>query len=101
MSRSSNVYARIEPELKEQSEIILSSLGIPMSNAIGMFLHQVVLHRGLPFEVKLPVRKPKTISELSDEDLRAELEKGFEDISAGRVRPASDVMKDLRKKYKI
>ena len=34
MSKTSNVYARIEPETKEQAEAILSKLGIPSSVAI-------------------------------------------------------------------
>ena len=47
MARTSNVFARVEPEIKEQAEEILDQLGIPMSNAVGMFLRQVVLHRGM------------------------------------------------------
>ena len=34
MAKSANLYARIEPEVKEQAEAILSALGIPASNAI-------------------------------------------------------------------
>ncbi len=43
MARTSNVFARVEPEVKEQAESILNQLGIPMSNAVGMFLRQVVI----------------------------------------------------------
>ena len=99
MPRTSNVFARVEPELKEQSEIILSQLGIPMSNAIGLFLRQVVLQRGLPFEVKLPVKKPIALASLSDEEFDAEMEKGFADIAAGRVRPATEVFGEIKKDY--
>ncbi len=49
MARTSNVFARVEPEVKEQAETILKQLGIPMSNAVGMFLRQVVIQRGIPF----------------------------------------------------
>ena len=101
MSRTSNVFARIEPELKEQSEIILSQLGIPMSNAIGLFLRQVVLQRGLPFEVKLPEMRPISLESLSDEDFNTEMEKGYTDMLEGRVRPAADVFADLKKDYGI
>ena len=52
-SRTANVYTRVDPETKEQAEAILNQLGIPMSNAIGMFLKQVVLHRGIPFDMRL------------------------------------------------
>ena len=40
--KSSNVTARVEPEVKEQAEAILSSLGIPTSTAINMFYRQIV-----------------------------------------------------------
>lgn len=36
-TKSADLYARIEPEAKEQAESILSALGIPASNAINMF----------------------------------------------------------------
>lgn len=37
-AKSANLYARIEPDVKEQAEEILATLGIPASNAINMFL---------------------------------------------------------------
>ena len=48
MARTANVFARVEPEVKEQAEQVLDRLGIPMSNAVGMFLRQIVLQRGIP-----------------------------------------------------
>lgn len=43
----------MEQEIKEQAEQVLKKLGIPMSNAVGMFLRRVVLQQGIPFEMKL------------------------------------------------
>ena len=37
MAKSANLYARIEPDVKEQAEGILEALGISASNAITMF----------------------------------------------------------------
>jgi DNA-damage-inducible protein J len=48
------VKARIEPSLKRETEMILESLGISTTEAIRMFLTQVPLHKGLPFEVRIP-----------------------------------------------
>ena len=50
-AKTSNLYARIEPEVKEEAESILAALGIPASNAINMFYKQIILNRGIPFEV--------------------------------------------------
>ena len=74
MAKSANLYARIEPEVKEQAEAILSALGIPASNAITMFYKQVILQRGLPFEVKLP-EHPLDISRMTAEQLAGILDR--------------------------
>ena len=89
-SRTANIYTRVDPETKEQAEAILNQLGIPMSNAIGMFLKQVVLHRGIPFEMKLPATKPVAIGDMTKEQIDMELQKGMDDIAAGRVVSADE-----------
>lgn len=98
-AKSANLYARIEPEVKEQAESILSALGIPASNAINMFYKQIILQRGLPFEVKIPPAGPIDISALSEEQLNAELEKGYADMMAGRTKPAGKAFDDIRRDY--
>ena len=101
MVKSANLYARIEPDLKEQAEGILSALGIPASNAITMFYKQIVLQKGLPFEVKLPASRPVDVSTLSREQLNEELEKGYADIVSGNTRSAKSVFDDIRKDYGV
>ena len=97
--KSANLYARIEPDVKEQAESILSALGIPASNAINMFYKQIILNRGLPFEVKIPMAGQTDVSELSEADLNAELEKGYADMEAGRIKSVRQVFADIRKDY--
>ncbi len=82
-------------------EQILSALGIPASNAINMFYKQIILQRGLPFEVKIPSSRPMDMSALSEAELNAELEKGYADIKAGRTKPAKKVFSDIRRDYKV
>lgn len=100
-AKSANLYARIEPELKEQAESILSTLGISSSNAINMFYRQIVLKGGIPFELKVPSEKVINMNNLSEEQLNTELEKGYSDIKAGRTKPASKVFEDIRKDYNL
>ena len=101
MSKSTNLYIRVEPEVKENAEMILSQLGIPMSNAVGMFLKQVILRRGLPFDVILPAMHPLDISVLSEDELTAELEKGYADIEQGNVFSAKEALSSLRSELGI
>ena len=99
MAKSSSVYTRVEPELKEQVEHILSRLGIPMANAINMFMHQIVLHNGIPFNVALPQNMQLDYSKLSKKEFDAEMEKGFADLKAGRTATPTQVRENMRRKY--
>jgi len=101
MAKSANLYARIEPEVKEEAESILSALGIPASNAINMFYKQIILQRGLPFDVKIPSSRPVHMSAISEEQLNIELEKGYADMKTGRTKSAAKVFADIRKDYNL
>ena len=48
------IHIRIEPTVKEKSERIFDKLGINMSYAVSLFLNQVILKNGFPFNVELP-----------------------------------------------
>lgn len=99
MARTSNVFARVEPEIKEQAEKVLDQLGISMSNAVGMFLRQVVLQRGIPFEMKLPQNVPLAYGSLTKEQFDAEIQKGMEDIRAGRMYSAEEVEAEMKRDF--
>jgi DNA-damage-inducible protein J len=99
--KSANLYARIEPEVKEQAESILSTLGIPVSNAINMFYKQIILQRGIPFELKVPANQPIDVCMLTETQMNAELEKGYSDMLEGRTKPAKQAFPDIRMDYNI
>jgi len=100
-TRTSNVFARVEPDIKEQAEQVLVQLGIPMSNAISMFLRQIIMHRGIPFDMKLPMHEPMAMGMLTPAQLNEELEKGYAGAMAGRHRSLKDVAADMEKDYNI
>ena len=101
MAKTANLYTRIDPELKEQAEYILNSLGLPPSSAITMFYKQVVLQQELPFDVKLGYRKPAEISSVSKNKLNAGLETGYQSILSGNVKPADEVFESLHKEFNL
>jgi len=101
MGRTSNVFARIEPGVKEQAEMVLSKLGIPMSNAVDMFLRQVVIHRGIPFELKLAAERPLFAGDLSKEELNREIAKGLADIENGNVYSEEQVLEEMKRLYNL
>lgn len=98
-TRTANIFSRVDPETKEQAEAILNQLGIPMSNAIGMFLKQIVMHRGIPFDMKIPSSVPIAVGSLTREQFDAQLQKGMDDIAAGRVLSADKVEAEMRNLY--
>ncbi len=54
MNKTATIQARIDPSVKEKAQKILKKLNISMSEAISIFLTQVSLQKGIPFEVKIP-----------------------------------------------
>ena len=101
MAKTSNVFARVEPKIKEQAEQVLEKLGIPMSNAVSMFLRQVVLQHGIPFELKLPKEMPLAYGSLTKEQFDAEIAKGIADVKEGKVYSAADVEAEMCRDYGI
>lgn len=55
--KTTDVRCRIEEDLKESATAVLQSCGLSISDAMRLFLRQVVAVQGLPFEVKVPSKK--------------------------------------------
>lgn len=100
MAKSANLYARIEPDLKENAEAILNVLGISASSAITMFYKQIVMHNGIPFELKIP-NHPLDINKITEDEFNKEIEKGLQDVENGNTIPAKEVFASIRNKYDI
>jgi DNA-damage-inducible protein J len=73
MAKTATIHARTEPELKAKAEAILKELGMNYTEAINLFLRQVTLRKGLPFDVKIPNRITRETLEKTDrgEDLKS------------------------------
>ena len=99
MARTANVFARVEPEIKEQAESVLDQLGIPMSNAVSMFLRQIVLQKGIPFEMKLPRTEPLAYGSLTKEQFDREIGKGMADVKAGRIFSADAIETEMKRDF--
>ena len=54
MAKTGMIRARVEPALKRQAEELFSELGLSATEAITLFYKQVTVHRGLPFDVRMP-----------------------------------------------
>lgn len=54
MEKSILVSFRTKPEIKKKADVIFETLGISKTEAFNMFLSNVILNNGIPFEVKIP-----------------------------------------------
>ena len=85
-TRTANVTARVEPEIKEQAEAVMERLGLPVSTAINMFYRQIILWNGLPFRPSVPTNVPKALDEMSKEEFDAAMAIGLEQAKQVRSR---------------
>lgn len=91
-----NVNAYVAPQLKAEVENIFISLGLDESQAIALFYNQVKQHNGLPFDYLLQERRPPhDMDAMTPEEFDAELQKGWDDIAAGRVYGIEECRADL------
>ena len=54
MASSAMIHARVDAETKTQAQGVLNELGMTLSEAISLYLRQIVFRKGIPFEVKIP-----------------------------------------------
>ena len=54
MPKTATIQSRIDPQVKKKAKSVFDKLHITMSEAISIFLTQVSLNNGIPFEIKIP-----------------------------------------------
>ena len=73
MAKTATIQSRVDPEIKRNAQKILSTLNISMSEAISIYLTQITLNKGIPFEIKIPNKL--TVRILKESENRKELHK--------------------------
>ena len=59
--KNSVVRARIDSGLKANAARVLAACGLELSDAIRLFLQQVVAHQGIPFDIRSVEREPSMV----------------------------------------
>jgi DNA-damage-inducible protein J len=73
VAKTATIQTRVDPEIKRNAQKILSTLNISMSEAISIYLTQITLNKGIPFEIKIP--NNLTARTLKESENRKELHK--------------------------
>lgn len=89
MEKTTTLNLGVNPIVKQHAEDVLSRLGISMSTAITIYLNQISMTGGMPFEIVLP-KSPDSINTdlMTAEEIRKKFEEGYEYVKEGRMQNA-------------
>ena len=87
-TKTANVLARVEPDVKEQAEAIMAKLGIPASTVINMLYKQIIMTRSIPFPLSLPQQAPMAHDEMDTS--------AFDAMMAGQGLPLGEGLQRMR-----
>ena len=69
-TKSETIRARVEPAVKKAAESVFKQLGMSTTDAITIFYRQVALHKGIPFEIKIPNAKTQAAMREAESGLK-------------------------------
>lgn len=80
-TKSANVTARVQPEIKRQAEAILDKIGLPVSVLIDTLYRQIIMTGGVPYSLTIPTLP--TRDSMTDEQFNTMMEKGYQQAKTG------------------
>jgi DNA-damage-inducible protein J len=66
MAKTATINMRVNPQIKSEAEMVFSSLGMTLTEAINVFLHKSVMEGGLPFDVRQPRYNAETEAAMAE-----------------------------------
>ncbi|MBR4050765.1 MAG: type II toxin-antitoxin system RelB/DinJ family antitoxin [Clostridia bacterium] len=95
-TKTANVLARVEPEVKEQAEEIMSQLGVPVSVVINMLYKQIIMKKAIPFSLSLSTA-PITLDAMDQSTFNLKMQTGLNQAKNGESKDSAEVFSSLRK----
>ena len=80
MAKTDTLHIRIEPSVEARAEQTLNDLGLSITEAVNVFLNQVILHNGIPFKIEKPKYNKETIQAMEDVKNGKNLSKTFDSV---------------------
>lgn len=93
-TKSANVTARVQPEIKQQAEAVLERLGLPVSVLIDTLYRQIIMTGGIPYSLTIP--QLTTRNSMTDEQFDAMMEKGYHQAKSGQTIPLNEAFAQIR-----
>ena len=80
MAKTDTLHIRVEPDVKIKAEETLNDLGLSITEAVNVFLNQVILHDWIPFKIEKPKYNKETIQAMEDVKSGKNLSKTFDSV---------------------
>lgn len=93
-TKSANVTARVQPEIKRQAEAVLDKIGLPVSVLIDTLYRQIIMTGGVPYSLTVP--KLPTRDSMTDEQFDTMMETGYNQAKSGDGLPIDEAFAKIR-----
>lgn len=93
-TKSANVTARVQPEIKQQAEAVLDKIGLPVSVLIDTLYRQIIMTGGVPYSLIVP--SLPTRDRMTDAQFNAMMEKGYRQAKSGEGLPVDEAFAEIR-----
>ena len=80
MAKTDTLHIRVEPSVKQKAEKTLNELGLSITDAINVFLNQIILNEGIPFAIVKPRFNSESINAIEDTKNNKNLSKTFDNV---------------------
>lgn len=94
-TKSANVTARVQPEIKRQAEAVLEKIGLPVSVLIDTLYRQIIMTGGVPYSLTVP--NLPTRDNMTDAEFNEMMEKGYHQAMTGEGISADEAFEKIRK----
>lgn len=93
-TKSANVTARVQPEIKRQAEAVLDKIGLPVSVLIDTLYRQIIMTGGVPYSLAVP--NLPTRDSMTDAQFNAMMEKGYYQAKTGEGLSVDEAFAKIR-----
>lgn len=94
-TKTANVNARIDQNIKSQAEAILTRIGLPRSVAIDLYYRQIIMHGGIPFALTIPEPSLPVREQMTAKQFDQMMAKGMEQAKSGDSYDFDEVFGEL------
>lgn len=90
-TKSVNVTARVQPEIKQQAEVVLEKIGLPVSD---ISYRQIIMTGGVPYSLTVP--NLPTRDSMTDAEFNTMMEKGYHQAKTGEGISVDEAFEKIR-----